>query len=150
MMGALALTARGEFRRIEQIMQGSDCASCSTSLTSALKRIRGVESVEISSDSARIQLAAGNAVRLERVRDAIKGVGFTPKEARVTARGKAAQTGGNWTFQIEGFDQTYPLSEGKLVRDKAGRIVTIEGALGAQTDPRTPPSLEITAVRATD
>ena len=117
-----------------------------------LKRIRGVESVDVNlkEGMTRIELAAGNTVRIERVRDTIKGVGLTPQEARVRARGKAVESGGKWTFQLEGSDQSYPVPEGKLLRQHAGRIVTIEGVLGAQTDPRTPPNLEVTAVRTSD
>ena len=117
-----------------------------------LKRIRGIESVEVNlkEGMTRIQLAAGNTVRIDRIRDAIKGVGLTPKEARVSARGKAIESGGKWIFQIEGSDQSYPVPDGKLLREHAGRIVTIEGVLDAQTDPRTPPSLQVTAVRTSD
>jgi copper chaperone CopZ len=148
-------SASAEFRNIEQKFDGIDCASCASSLGSALKRVRGVESVEAKLEDGvvRIRLTPGNTVRIDRIRDAIKGVGFTPKEARVTVKGRPAKVEGKWLFQVEGFDQSYPLGGGKQmdeIRRSDGRTLMIEGMLAAQSDPRVPPALEVTAIRASD
>ena len=109
--------------------------------------------VSLKEGVARVQLAPNNTVQVGRIRDAVKGVGFTPKEARVTVRGKPANVDGKWVFQVEGIDQSYSLADAKSnddLRRAQGKIVTVEGVLAEQTDPRTPPALDVTTIRASD
>jgi hypothetical protein len=57
-----------------------------------LKRVRGVESASLDSASGavRIALAAENSVKLDTVRDALKGLGYTPGDAVVALVGNVA------------------------------------------------------------
>lgn len=105
----------------------------------AIKKMRGVESVEVLSEQAvvRIELQADNKVRLEAIRDALKGIGLTPKDAKVVARGRAAAG----QFTLEGLNQAYALSPGQPLPD--AELVTVEGVVPAQADPRAQPALRV-------
>ena len=105
--------------------------------------MKGVESVEIDAAAklVRIVLQPDNRVRLEAVRDLIKGVGFTPAAARVRVRGEAVQADGGWQFQVKGLDQTYRLTIPPAKLPPTGETVTLEGTVPPQSDPRAQPEL---------
>src|SRR5258706_7376426 len=97
---ATASLANAEFRRIELEVRDMDCASCIVSLRNSLKRVKGMESVDLAPEkgSAVMTLLPDNKISLDRVRDAIKGAGFTPRLATVIVRGKAITEAGKWEF----------------------------------------------------
>lgn len=111
-------------------------------MSAGLRKMKGVETVEIDEAAkvVRVVLLPDNRVRLEAVRDLIKGVGFTPASARVKVRGKASGD----EFQVEGLDQKYRLS--KPV--PAGEMVVVEGVAPVPPDPRAQPVLEVTGFTA--
>jgi copper chaperone CopZ len=136
-----AAAGRAEFRWIEQEFGGLECASCAESIGTRLKRLRGVESVEVDAAAGRVRitLAAENRVRLETVRDSLKGVGYTPGPARV--RGTAEQAEGEWLFRVQGLDGAYRLAGEK--RPAAGEMVVVEGKVPEQARPGVLPALEV-------
>jgi copper chaperone CopZ len=122
---------RGEFLRVEVFMRDMSCESCSESLGSALKRLRGVENatVDLKAGTVAVELAARNRVGVEQVWDAIKRVGFTPGETKVVVRGtvsghKLEVTEIGRAFEIEG-----TAAEGKGVQ--------LKGTMTPPPDPRT-------------
>ena len=145
-------TAYAEYRQIDVDVRDLDCASCVTSLTGSLKKIRGVEKAEIGTSEGivKITLAAENKVTLERVRDQIKGAGFTPGAAKVVVRGKAITDAGKWQFTIEGPNQTYLLTttnDDVVTKLKAGGVFTVAGICPAMANPRDQPVLEVQSIR---
>ena len=88
-LALFALTAHAEFLRVEVHMKDMDCASCSVSLEKAFEKLRGVKHVDLSmtDGSVTLELADENRITLEQIWDAIKRVGFTPGETKVTVRG---------------------------------------------------------------
>jgi copper chaperone CopZ len=138
-----AAAGRAEFRWIEQEFGGLECASCAESIGTRLKRLRGVESVEVDAAAGRVRitLAAENRVRLETVRDSLKGVGYTPGPARVRVRGTAEQAEGEWLFRVQGLDGAYRLAGEK--RPAAGEMVVVEGKVPEQARPGVLPALEV-------
>jgi cation transport ATPase len=126
----LMLPLHAEFFQIDQKFGGMECASCSQSLPAAFRRMRGVESAEVDAKQSvlRLTLAAGNRVRLNAVRDAVKGAGFTPGEAQVyvagqTESGQFVVAGTGERFQYEG--------------SAAGRL---RGSIRVSSDPRVLPA----------
>ena len=133
----LGASAGAEFRKIEQAVAPFECASCSQAAGAAIRKMRGVASAEMLMEQGlvRIELQEGNKVRLEAVRDALKGIGLTPKEARVVVRGRAAEG----RFEVDGLNQAYSLSADKPLPE--GELVTVEGVVPVQADPRAQPAL---------
>ena len=86
----LPATAFAELRRVEIAVAGLDCASCAGAMSAALKKLDGVESVDISAEKGTvdIKLAPGNALSVPRIRREIRSRGNEPREAQVTARGR--------------------------------------------------------------
>ncbi len=92
-----AASASAEHLRIEIKVFGMDCATCAHGLTVAMKKLEGVETVDISlnKSAAELTLREGNRVTIDQLRTIIKRNGFTPKEAVVTTIGvPARKTGG--------------------------------------------------------
>jgi copper chaperone CopZ len=123
---------RGEFLRVEVFMRDMSCESCSESLGSALKRLRGVENatVDFKAGTVAVEMTPGSGVGVEQVWDAIKRVGFTPGETKVVVRGtvrgnkiEVPETGK--TFEIEG-------------AAREGDGVQLNGTTAPPPDPRTP------------
>ena len=113
-----------------------------------MKRMRGVESADVAPErsSLILTLAAENKIALDRVRDMIKGAGFTPRMATVIVRGKAITDQGKWEFELEGVNQKYLLvaADDKLIGElQKGGVITIEATSPPLPDPRAQPSLQV-------
>jgi copper chaperone CopZ len=128
-------TARAEFLRIEVFMKDMDCLSCSDSLGRTFEKMRGVKHVEVSAEkgSVALDLADQNRVTLEQVWDAIKRVGFTPGDTKVTVRGAVkghSLTVAEKIIEIEG-------------SAKEGENIELKGTVSPPPDPRTPIKLRL-------
>lgn len=150
LIAVLPLPAEFLQARIE--IHQMDCATCVQSLEMGLKKIRGVEKVTVGPEnSAEFILQPGNKITLERLRDAIKGVGFTPHTAHVTVKGKPVTAEGQWRFEVDGIAKTYNLSARQdttilALRAKDGKLITVQAVSPLAPDPRTMPSLAVDAV----
>jgi copper chaperone CopZ len=93
-------SARAELRRAEFTLEGMDCAYCNGAMSTAVKKLDGVESVELIADKgvAVIRLKADNKVTLAQLRRVIKSVGYEAKAAAITARGRIS--GGGSSFDL--------------------------------------------------
>ncbi len=109
-VAALLLPAavNAEYTRVELKIFGMDCAICAHGVRVAVQKVEGVESVELSLERAQadIRLQQGNHVPLDRFRQIVKGNGFEPKEATVTASGTIRETGGKMSFEVAGVGTT--------------------------------------------
>lgn len=143
-----------EFLSVRLEVPDMDCASCVQSLESGLKRIRGVEKVTISQRTgAELVLQPGNKLTLERLRDAIKGVGFTPKTAHVRVKGTPVTDSGQWRFTVDVINQTFNLAASgadivKMLQQNSGRVVTVDAVSPVPADPRTTPTLDVKSLPA--
>ncbi|MGH9628848.1 MAG: heavy-metal-associated domain-containing protein [Bryobacteraceae bacterium] len=86
--------------------------TCAHAVRGALKKMDGVESVEVSLNKglAEMRLKAGNTVRLEEVWSVVRESGFTPKETNVTLKGEVITTGGNLKVKPSGLSEVYDLA----------------------------------------
>ena len=123
---------RGEFLRVEVFMRDMSCESCSESLGSALKRLRGVENVKVDfkAGTVAVELAAHNRVGVEQVWDAIKRVGFTPGETKVVVRGTVTGT----KLDVPEIGKMFEIDG----RAADGEVVELRGIISPPPDPRTP------------
>ena len=102
---------RGEFLRIEVEFQDTGCASCLESLQGRLERVRGIERVEIDAANgiARMQLAAGNKVRLGPLLARITQDGTKILSTHVSARGVIGAAEPGPLLQLSGIAESYLL-----------------------------------------
>lgn len=149
LLAMMAAPLCAEFLTVRMEVSNMDCATCVQSLEMGLKRIRGVEKVTVGpQNSVDFVLQAGNKVTLERLRDAIKGVGFTPGTAHVVAKGKALTSEGQWRFEVDVLAKVYNLAATstetiQALRAKDGTPITVKAKSPAPPDPRTMPSLDV-------
>jgi cation transport ATPase len=135
-----ATTLRGEFLRIEQAVGGLDCVSCAQSVDKTLKKIKGVEAASFRTEDAVavLDLKPGNRVALDEIRDAVKRIGYTPKEAKVTVRGQARMEAGKWLFRVAGSDAEYSLNGSagaiadQLRQSAGGAAIVVEGSIAPE------------------
>ena len=91
----LPATVRAELRRAEFKLEGMDCAYCNGAMSTAVKKLEGVEAVELvaAKSAVVIRLKADNKITLQQLRRVIKSVGYEAKDADITARGRLAADG---------------------------------------------------------
>ena len=82
--------AHAELLRVEFKLPGMDCAYCNGAMSASVRKIDGVETVELVAETSTtvIKLKAGNKVTLAQLRRVIKSVGYDAKDATVNARGR--------------------------------------------------------------
>lgn len=92
--------AGAEIRRAEFKLPGMDCAYCNGAMTTAVKKLEGVESIDLDLErgAAVIRLKADNTITLPQLRRVIRSVGYEAKDAVITARGRI--TAGGKTFDL--------------------------------------------------
>ena len=131
LLALLPSPARAEYTRVELKIFGMDCAICAHGVRVAVQKVEGVESVELSLEHAQadIRLRAGNAVALDRFRQIVKGNGFEPKDATVTAVGTVRDSGGKLSFDISGVGTSLSVSPDKT---SAATLKLLKSALDAK------------------
>jgi len=149
---AAAATLPAEFIQVRIEISQMDCLTCVQTLEQGLKKMKGVEKVVVGpQNSADFSLLPGNKVTLERLRDAIKGVGFTPRNAYVTVKGRPLTGEGQWRFEVDGIDKVYNLAAPsndtiRAIRALDGKSIVVKAVSAPPPDPRTMPSLEVESV----
>ena len=141
LFAGFALAARGQFLQIEVFMRDMNCPSCTETLTGAFKKMRGVEKVETSMEkgSVRLDLARPNRISIEQVWDAIKRVGFTPGETKVTVRGTVKVDAGKTSIELAETGKVFEIDG----HAEPGEAVELKGILNPPPDPRTPVKLKL-------
>ena len=148
---SFGLPAQAQFLTIDLTVEGMDCVSCVSGLDTKLKRLRGVESVTVdpAKNLVSLKLAAVNSVRIDRIRDDIKGVGFTPRKARITAIGKAVKEAGEVVFLLEATNQRHTIVPGAEKFSAvlhSGNLVLIEALQSPGPTPQDLPTIELIKV----
>ena len=138
----LPAPARAELRRAEFTLPGMDCAYCNGAMSTAVKKLDGVEAVDLdpARGSAIIRLKADNKITLQQLRRVIKSVGYDAKDADITARGRIAA--GGLTFDLLN-GSVLTLADGP--REASAAIVEITGV--AKPEEKDVERLTIAAVR---
>jgi copper chaperone CopZ len=97
-------TAHAQYKTIELKILGMDCAICAHGVKVAVQKVDGVESVQLSLERAEadIRLKPENRVSLDQFRRIVKGNGFEPREAKISASGTVRNAGGKLTFEVPG------------------------------------------------
>ena len=97
-------TAHAQYKTIELKILGMDCAICAHGVKVAVQKVDGVESVQLSLERAEadIRLKPENRVSLDQFRRIVKGNGFEPREAKISASGSVRNAAGKLTFEVPG------------------------------------------------
>jgi copper chaperone CopZ len=130
--------------------------TCAHVVDVALKKVAGVESVEVSLNKglATVKLKPGNTVSVPQLWELIHKNGYTPKATTVSVRGELANVNGILRLQVTGTKDTLPLAAdpknatlyGEASR-QIGKTVIVQGVMVPAKDLRTSVPLQIGQVK---
>ncbi len=128
---------KAELMHVELSVSGLDCISCAQSVDRILKKIKGVDTASFRTQVAVaiLDLKPVNAVTLDQIRDAVKGIGYTPGAAKVTVRGEAREEGGKWLFRVAGSEAEYRLEIAAGQAVDTGVTSILEGSIAGAAAP---------------
>ena len=119
--------------------------TCAFAVRGALKKLPGVESVEVSLNKgvAAVKLKPGNTLKPEEFWEAVRRNGFTPKQTTVLVRGdvqggKLRVTGTNQLFDLA------PSPQLDALKALAGKTIAVQGILMPGKNIMTPVPLQVT------
>src|SRR5580700_8528169 len=120
--------------------------TCAHVVDVALKKVAGVESVEVSLNKglATVKLKPGNTVSVPQLWELIHKNGYTPKATTVSVRGELANVNGILRLQVTGTKDTLLLAAdpknatlyGEASR-QIGKTVIVQGVMVPAKDLRT-------------
>ena len=130
--------------------------TCAHVVNVALKKVAGVESVDVSLTKglAAIKLRPGNIVSVPQLWQLIHEKGYTPKATTVSVRGDLANIQGRLQLKVSGTNQTLALvSDSKNAsaygeaQKKLGQTVIILGVMVPAKDLKAPVPFQISQVK---
>jgi copper chaperone CopZ len=126
--------------------------TCAHVVNVALKKVAGVESVEVSLNKglATVKLMPGNAVSVPQLWQLIHEKGYTPKATTISVRGVLANRQGKPVLNVLGTNDTLalvadpknPAALADAVR-KPGQTVTLQGVMMPGKDFKVPVPLQV-------
>jgi len=153
--------AQAELRRVDLKIFGMDCATCAHGVRVAVRKLEGVESVEVSLEraSVAINLRPGNRITLSQLRQIIKNNGFAAKEATVTIVGLLTERGGKPALSVTGIDIVWLIAPraandaayaDAMQRVKAHETGSVEavGTVAAPANPDQPEEFTLQSLKA--
>jgi copper chaperone CopZ len=130
--------------------------TCAHVVNVALKKVSGVESVEVSLNKglASVKLKPGNTVSIPQLWEIIHQNGYTPKTTTVSVRGDLAEAQGRLQLKVSGTNQMLALvtdpknTELKNeVHQKLGQTTILQGVMVPGKDFKAPVPLQINQVK---
>ena len=136
--------ASAELRTVKFKLAGMDCAYCNGAMNKALKKLDGVESIELLPDkgTAEIRLKVDNKITMRQVRGIVKSTGYTPGDAEITARGRITGAGATASLDLLN-GSTLPIGDG--ASEASGAIVEVVGV--SRVDDKNEERLTITVIK---
>lgn len=130
-----------QVEKVEIRVDGLACPFCAYGLEKKLKKIEGVEKVQINVKDgiATLQSKKEKSVKVENLESAVKDAGFTPREIKATVVGKLGQSNDTPIFLTDGSKVKFILKQNeqlqKLLSDLKGseKLVRIKGLLAHKT-----------------
>ena len=130
--------------------------TCAHVVHVALKKVSGVESVEVSLNKglATVKLKAGNAVSVPQLWEIIHRNGYTPKATSVSVRGDVTDVQGRLGLKVSGTNDTLALvADPKnavafgAAKAKLGQTVVVDGVMTPGKDLKAAAPLQVSQVK---
>lgn len=133
LISGAALRASAQVEAAAVKLDGLSCPFCAYGLEKRLKKVEGVEKVEIKVGQATAELTVkkGKILSIEEVEKAVKDGGFTPRELSLTVTGRLAERDGRMVLALpeseeilllEGNEQLQKVREALKDADKLVRL----------------------------
>ena len=130
--------------------------TCAHVVDVALKKVAGVESVEVSLNKglATVKLKPGNTVSVPQLWELIHKNGYTPKSTAVSVRGDLANVNGQLRLKVSGTNDTLALAANPKnptaysdAPKKLGQTVIVQGVMEPGKDLKAPVPLQVGQVK---
>jgi copper chaperone CopZ len=130
--------------------------TCAHVVDVALKKVAGVESVEVSLNKglATVKLKPGNTVSVPQLWDLIHKNGYTPKTTAVSVRGELANVNGSLQLKISGTRDTLLLTADPKnaaaygeAPMKLGQTVIVQGVMAPTKDLKAAFPLQVSQLK---
>jgi copper chaperone CopZ len=130
--------------------------TCAFAVRGALKKLSGVESVDVSLNKglATVKLKPGNVLTVDQFWQTVRQNGFTPKETSVIVRGEVLQAGGKLQLKVSGANRTYDVvSDAKTpnaideLKRQTGKTIAVEGTLVPGKDFTSSVPIQVRGIR---
>jgi copper chaperone CopZ len=130
--------------------------TCAHVVNVALKKVSGVESVEVSLNKglASVKLKPGNTVSVPQLWEIIHQNGYTPKATTVSVRGDLAEAQGRLQLKVSGTNQMLALATDPKntelkneVHQKLGQTTILQGVMAPGKDFKAPVPLQVSQVK---
>jgi copper chaperone CopZ len=130
--------------------------TCAHVVDVALRKVAGVESVEVSLNKglATVKLKPGNTVSVPQLWELIHKNGYTPKATSVSVRGEVANAKGTVQLKVSGTKDTLPLAADPEnagafadVSKKIGQTVVVQGVMVPAKDLKVAVPLQVGQVK---
>ena len=126
--------------------------TCAHVVDVALKKVPGVESVDVSLNKglATVKLKPGNALSVPQFWELIHKNGYTPKSTAVSVRGDLANVNGQLRLNVSGTKDTLTLAANPKnptayseASKKLGQTVIVQGVMEPGKDLKAPVPLQV-------
>lgn len=99
--------AMAQLIKVDQEVFGMDCAPCAYGLERGLKKMDGLEEIQVSLNDGKayLRLVANNDLTLQKIQKEVKNNGFSARNAIVTLKGELSRIGDEW--QLKTNDETF-------------------------------------------
>jgi copper chaperone CopZ len=130
--------------------------TCAHVVDVALKRVSGVESVDVSLNKglATVKLKPGNALSVPQFWELIHKNGYTPKSTAVSVRGDLANVNGQLRLNVSGTKEVMTLAANPKnptayseASKKLGQTVIVQGVMEPGKDLKAPVPLQVGQVQ---
>jgi len=90
--------------KVDQEVFGMDCAPCAYGLERGLKKMDGLEKVQVSLNDGKayLKLASDNKLTLQKIQEEVRNNGFSAKNAEVTIVGQLVKNENAWQVNVNG------------------------------------------------
>nr|WKN38598.1 heavy metal-associated domain-containing protein [Tunicatimonas sp. TK19036] len=95
--------AAAQLIKVDQEVFGMDCAPCAYGLERGLKKMDGLEKVQVSLNEGKayIDLALENTLTLQQIQESVKNNGFSARKAEVILQGELLRKGNGWQINVD-------------------------------------------------
>lgn len=102
-VGLASAPADASIRYVRQEIRGMDCAPCAYGMQKSLRKLDGVQDVQVSLNDAMgtLTLAPDNAVTFEQIRAVVRDGGFKPMAATARIAGSLERDGDRWRLTTQ-------------------------------------------------
>jgi len=130
--------------------------TCAHVVDVALKKVAGVESVEVSLNKglATVKLKPGNTVSVPQLWELIHKNGYTPKSTAVSIRGELVNINGQLRLKVSGTSETLAITASPKnptayseAPKKLGQTVIVQGVMEPGKDLKAPVPLQVGEVK---